>query len=87
MYNFVPMAQMRNKNVLVGIGLVGLGLLGASFPLILTKTRPSNTISTDGPLSGQTIMRGPYVNTGSQDIGPDPDYDVKTGTWHGRRNN
>jgi hypothetical protein len=80
------MAQFRNKNLMVAVGLVGFGLLGASFPLVLTKTRSHNTVSTEGPLSGQTIMRGPYVNTGSQDIGPDPDYDVKTGTWHGRRN-
>ena len=29
-------------------------------------------------------MRGPYMNTGSKDVGPDLDYDIKTGTWHGR---
>jgi hypothetical protein len=38
-----------------------------------------NLYSRDKPLSGNQIMRGPYVNTGSKDVGPDPDWDHATG--------
>ena len=78
---------LRNKNLLVGAVLVCFGLGAASFPLLLTNLHTGNTIDTQDALNPTVTMRGPYINTGSRDIGPDPDYDVKTGTWHGRRNN
>ena len=81
------MAQLRNKNLIVGFALVGFGLLGASLPLIIRTVKGDNTVATDKPLSGTATMRGPYMNTGSRDVGPDIRYDVKTGTWHGKRNN
>ena len=81
------MSQLRKRNLMVGIGLVGFGLLGASLPLVIRLVKGDNTIATDKALSGTATMRGPYMNTGSKDIGPDLDYDIKTGTWHGRRNN
>jgi hypothetical protein len=28
-------------------------------------------------------MRGMYLNAGATDVGPDPDWDFKTGTWRG----
>ncbi len=31
-------------------------------------------------------MRGAYWNHGSKDAGPDPDWDMKTGTWNGNVN-
>ncbi|KAJ8526195.1 hypothetical protein ON010_g14984 [Phytophthora cinnamomi] len=31
------------------------------------------------------IRRGAYANSGSRDAGVDPDWDLKTGTYHGRR--
>jgi hypothetical protein len=37
-------------------------------------------------LTGSQVSRGAYINSGSRDVGPDPDYDFKTGTWKGRRN-
>jgi hypothetical protein len=37
-------------------------------------------------LTGSQIMRGAYINTGSKDVGADPDYDHRTGTWKGKRN-
>ena len=77
---------LRNRNILVGAGLVCFGLCASSFPLLLTKMKKGNTIDTQEALNPTATMRGPYVNTGSRDIGPDPDYDVKTGTWRGRRN-
>ena len=40
--------------------------------------------SPDG-LGPTEVMRGGYMNSGSKDIGPDPDWDHKTGTWHGKR--
>jgi hypothetical protein len=29
-------------------------------------------------------MRGPYMNSGSKDVGPDPNWDMKKGTYKGR---
>ena len=43
-----------------------------------------NLAGSDKALSGSQIMRGPYVNTGSKDVGPDPDWDVKKGTYKGQ---
>lgn len=45
----------------------------AAFPLFYVKTGPSLT-AREGPLSGQDLIRGAYVNTASKDIGIDPDY-------------
>ncbi|KAJ1638460.1 hypothetical protein T492DRAFT_1139924 [Pavlovales sp. CCMP2436] len=44
-----------------------------------------NLYARDQPLSGNQIMRGPYINTGSKDAGPDPDWDHKTGRYKGKK--
>jgi len=30
------------------------------------------------------VRRGPYLNTGSRDVGADPDWDAASHTYHGR---
>ena len=42
-------------------------------------------ISREGALTGSQTMRGPYINSGSRDVGPDPDWDLKRGTYKGRK--
>ena len=37
------------------------------------------------PLSSGEIRRGVYLNTGSRDVGPDPDWDLQAGTYKGKR--
>ena len=39
----------------------------------------------EGALSGSQIQRGQFINTGSQDIGRDPDWDFEHNEWRGRR--
>lgn len=35
----------------------------------------------EGPLSGQAIIRGAYVNTASKDVGIDPDFQKVAAAW------
>jgi hypothetical protein len=42
-------------------------------------------ISREGALTGSQTMRGPYINSGSRDVGRDPDWDLKRGTYKGRK--
>ena len=39
--------------------------------------------SSDEPLSAGAIRRGTYVNAGSKDVGPDPDWDHKNMLYKG----
>jgi hypothetical protein len=74
-----------SSNKLIALSLVVLSGCMVSFPYVyktyflggrnITKERTA--------LPGQTIVRGAYVNSGSKDIGPDPDW--KDGTWRGRK--
>ncbi len=79
-------ARNRNRLTLV---LVGLGITAAAvMPYGIKRLRDGRPLySSDKPLTGSQIMRGAYINSSSQDIGPDPDFDFKTGEWSGRRNN
>ncbi|TFJ83795.1 hypothetical protein NSK_004897 [Nannochloropsis salina CCMP1776] len=75
----------RNRTTVV---LVTLGItMAALLPYGIRKLRDGRSLyQSDKPLTGSQIMRGAYMNTSSQDIGPDPDYDFRSGEWHGRRN-
>lgn len=58
--------------VAAALGVFTLGCL--SFPFLLTsrssKERP--IIDSSKALGPQAVQRGPYINAGSKDIGPDP---------------
>mmetsp|Transcript_35233 Transcript_35233/g.105294 ORF Transcript_35233/g.105294 Transcript_35233/m.105294 type:complete len:109 (-) Transcript_35233:330-656(-) len=41
--------------------------------------------TSDKPLSAAQVRRGAYLNTGSKDVGLDPDFDPKAGTYKGRK--
>ena len=79
----------RSNAPIVG-GLVAfVGLMGI-VPWLLHKRhmRLQNGVplwASDKPLSPNQVRRGPYLNTSSVDIGPDPDWDHKTGLYKGRR--
>ncbi|KAG8469496.1 hypothetical protein KFE25_005951 [Diacronema lutheri] len=81
-----PRPPSRSNSRVVG----GLALfLGVSsmLPFYLhdrQRRLAGNLYSRDKPLSGNQIMRGPYINTGSKDVGPDPDWDHSTGRYKGR---
>lgn len=63
----------RNRNVVVVSGLVAFVAAGLAFPFYMgsrsSKAKP--VIDSSKPLPPQATFRGPYINTGSRDIGPD----------------
>ena len=66
-------------------GLVAFAGAMASFPLLYKKHGIGRNLSTTPEaLPGQAVVRGAYNNSGSKDIGADPDWDPRTGTWRGR---
>ncbi|XP_073064665.1 uncharacterized protein [Primulina eburnea] len=62
----------RQRNVLVAVGLLVFASAGLAFPFYMAS-RSSRTpvIDSSKPLPPQATFRGPYINTGSRDIGPD----------------
>ncbi|CDP07021.1 unnamed protein product [Coffea canephora] len=63
----------RKRNVIVAAGLVVFAAAGLAFPFFMasrsSKMKP--VIDSSKPLPPQATFRGPYINTGSRDIGPD----------------
>ena len=76
----------RNRLLAGGLLLCGGFFLAA--PLLIKRLYDGRnlTVSTS-PLSGNAIMRGAYVNSGSRDVGPDPDWDFKRANAYGGRTN
>ena len=69
-------------------GLVGFVGFMCAVPLLLQRRHARLTGSVpltglDRPLSGAEVRRGAYLNTGSRDAGPDPDWDWKNGLYKG----
>nr|DAD39097.1 TPA_asm: hypothetical protein HUJ06_013420 [Nelumbo nucifera] len=57
----------RLRNAIVASGLVAFVAAGLAFPFLFTKP----VIDSSKPLPPQATFRGPYINTGSRDLGPD----------------
>ncbi|CAI5736754.1 unnamed protein product [Peronospora destructor] len=56
-----------------------------SIPFIAHYTKGANLTAQKDPLNASQIRRGAYANSGSRDAGVDPDWDLSTGTYRGRR--
>lgn len=71
------------------LGVCIAGILGmGSLPYFLKRTGAiTNQQTSQKPLTGSQRQRGLYINAGNQDVGPDPDWDLQTMTWKGKRNN
>ncbi|CAL9042211.1 uncharacterized protein LOC135623334 [Musa acuminata AAA Group] len=61
----------RLRNVALATGLLAFAAAGLLFPFFLATSRSKPIIDASKPLPPQATFRGPYVNTGSHDIGPD----------------
>jgi hypothetical protein len=59
-----------------------VGTFGAVPLWMKHRQNGENMTAKPGPLGGG-VMRGAYMNYGSKDVGADPDWDLKTGTWKG----
>ncbi|XP_042503914.1 uncharacterized protein LOC122081038 [Macadamia integrifolia] len=60
-----------SRNVIVATGLVAFAAAGLAFPFYFVTSKAQPVIDSSKPLPPQATFRGPYVNTGSRDIGPD----------------
>ncbi|KAL7153975.1 hypothetical protein ABFS83_04G204000 [Erythranthe nasuta] len=62
----------RKRNIVVAAGLLAFASAGLAFPFYMaTKSSKTPVIDSSKPLPPQATFRGPYVNTGSRDVGPD----------------
>jgi hypothetical protein len=62
------------KNRMVSVSAAGSRFISA---------QSRNLYASDKPLTGSEVMRGPYMNVGSQDAGRDPDWDFARGVRKG----
>jgi hypothetical protein len=76
------LATMSGGNRGVAIGLLAFGTFMGLLPLIIRKTTPAID-SQEKALTGTQRQRGMFLQFGSSDVGPDPDWDPKTKTWKG----
>lgn len=70
------------------LGLIGFTGVMCAVPLLLQKrhqrlTNGQGLMQGERPLSSGEVRRGVYLNTGSKDAGPDPDWDFKKLTYKG----
>ncbi|KAL8496495.1 hypothetical protein ACS0TY_020267 [Phlomoides rotata] len=63
----------RKRNAIVATGLVAFVSAGLAFPFYMASKSSSKApvIDSSKALPPQATFRGPYINTGSRDIGPD----------------
>ncbi len=72
------------RAICIGALVAGGGFMAYAIPFVIVQMKKSqNTMSVEGPLSSSQIRRGVYLNTGSKDIGRDPDWDLVTKTYKG----
>ncbi|KAL8115590.1 uncharacterized protein LOC141666810 [Apium graveolens] len=62
----------RTRNIVVASGLLAFAGGGLAFPFYMaTRSSKTPVIDSSKPLPPQATFRGPYINTGSRDVGPD----------------
>ncbi|KAL9258492.1 Serine/threonine-protein phosphatase 5-like protein [Drosera capensis] len=61
----------RSRNVIVASGLLAFAAAGLAFPFYMATLKTGPVIDSSKPLPPQATFRGPYINTGSRDVGPD----------------
>lgn len=79
--------RSRSSNNRIVLALAGFIGVTSALPFVLYERQrrlTGNLYASDKALSPNQVMRGPYVNTGSKDAGPDPDWDHATGRYKGR---
>ena len=83
-----PPPRPPRSNVPLVLGLVGFTALMGAVPLYLhrrmQRLQGGAMWSSDRPLGTTEVRRGTYLNTGSKDVGADPDWDHKNYLYKGR---
>ena len=85
-----PPPPRKASNMPLVFGLVGFTSLMAAVPLLLHRRHMRlqqgvPMVATERALSTTEVRRGVYLNTGSKDVGADPDWDFKAGTYKGKK--
>ena len=70
--------EANNRRIFKGV-LVFTGL-AASIPVV-SWIWLGGLVHQDDPLTQSQVRRGAFLNTGSRDVGRDPDWDVQTGEY------
>jgi hypothetical protein len=80
------MAGRKVSNLMIGGAVTSFALLMGAYPFysVQQHKEQGELLEKEGALSGSQIQRGQYINTGSQDIGRDPDWDFNSRTWRGK---
>jgi len=82
--NALSKRMSQNHFLVASICALG-GTLMFSIPYILRASNPP--LDSREKMSGSQRQRGLYMNNGSHDAGPDPDWDPITRTWNGYEKN
>eukprot|EP00850_Spirogloea_muscicola_P000339 SM000001S04741 [mRNA] locus=s1:1955037:1956050:- [translate_table: standard] len=61
----------RGANLALAAGLGAFACAGLVFPFVLRSRQEKPIIDVEKPLNSQAVQRGPYMNSGSKDVGPD----------------
>ena len=79
-------ARRKGGNLVVGGAVSLFALAMGTYPYFAVRSHEASKMQTrDEALTGSQIQRGQYINSGSRDAGRDPDWDLKTNTWRGKR--
>ena len=85
-----PPPPPRPRNAPLVLGLVAFTGLMAAVPLILQRRHQRLTggvtlVESERGLSTGEVRRGVYHNTGSKDVGADPDWNMAKGLYKGQK--
>ena len=76
------MTSRARRNLAVGLGVTVLGVVMGTVPYWVRSKAEKNLTESESGLTGSQIMRGPYINTGSKDVGrDDTSRRVARGEW------
>jgi hypothetical protein len=70
----------NNKKAYVLLGCVTFTAMAAALPYYATRWI-GNLNARDDPLTAAQVRRGAYTNSGTRDVGRDPQWDFKSGTY------
>ncbi len=72
----------RTTKALAAAGALGVALAFGSIPFLFVQSQVKLQDKKRG-LTGSQVQRGAFLNSGSKDVGIDPDWDRRTWTWRG----
>eukprot|EP00621_Florenciella_sp_RCC1693_P014494 CAMPEP_0182528398 /NCGR_PEP_ID=MMETSP1323-20130603/4488_1 /TAXON_ID=236787 /ORGANISM="Florenciella parvula, Strain RCC1693" /LENGTH=100 /DNA_ID=CAMNT_0024737511 /DNA_START=1 /DNA_END=303 /DNA_ORIENTATION=+ len=78
-------AAAAKRNRTTGLVVGGCVIVVGMVPLLIRQFQTERMIDSEQPLTGSQVQRGPFLNTGSKDVGRDPEWDLKQGRYTGKQ--